>query len=108
MKHLITIIAVAASLGTVLGTQGGCQQIAQSPLPNDLTQDFTCVEGDIAKGVTSFTQIESDCLPGQVSTLADILDLLLGGSFGAAHPDAKKALQADPAYVSAPRSATKG
>jgi hypothetical protein len=65
----------------------------QSAIPADLVKDGDCVASQILAGVTDVSQIEAACLPGQLASVADLIDYLLRGQFGKEHPTLVPAMQ---------------
>ncbi len=62
---------------------------------------YQCIDGDVAKGVTSFGQIATDCTGGVLQVVVDIVDWLLtptssgtSTAFMVAHLDQVPALKA--------------
>jgi hypothetical protein len=77
----------------IAACHGACASFNRSPLPKDFVQNGDCVANQILAGVTGVAQVEAACLPGQLQSVADLVDYLLRGDFGKAHPDKVAAMQ---------------
>lgn len=84
MKRLILTVAFVVA---------GCSSFMASPVPSDLQKDGDCVAAQLLAGVTDPVAIETACLPGQLQSVADLIDYLLRGNFGKAHPELVPAMQ---------------
>jgi len=78
-----------------------CNTTPPAQLPSDTVTVYQCIDGDVAKGVTSFAQIAKDCTGDVLQVVIDIVDWLLtptasGAStaFAVAHADQVPALKA--------------
>jgi hypothetical protein len=84
--------------------QVGCAAVkADTNLTTDLQADANCVAAQLLAGDTNPVGVEAACLPGQLTTVVDLLEALVTSSFGVKHPevDAKTVL----ANVQAERAA---
>lgn len=89
----IAFAVVCCALAVVGGLLSGCALLKGSTLPADLEQNFVCVQGEIASGVTNVMAIEQKCLPGQLGTIVDMIETLIASpKFAAEHPAQMPAL----------------
>jgi hypothetical protein len=65
-----------------------CSQLQASNVPADVKNDFDCAAAQLVAGVTDPVSIEATCLPGQLATVVDFVEALVGSpTFVAAHPN---------------------
>ena len=84
--NVARLLALNTSFAVAILFSPGCKSFGNSPIPADLVKDGDCVAGQILAGVTDVAQVEAACLPGQLQSVADLIDYLLRGQFGKEHP----------------------
>lgn len=96
LRHTLCTATVGALLLVA------CNTAPPAQLPTDVVTAYQCIDGDVAKGVTSFTQIAKDCTGGVIQVVVDVVDLLLmpstsgtSSAFAVAHADRVPALKAE-------------
>jgi hypothetical protein len=66
----------------------GCAAVkADTNLTPDLQNDANCVAGQVLAGNLNPISVEAACLPGQLTTVVDLLEALVTSGFGAKHPE---------------------
>jgi len=79
MKALFLVFLCAACACSVIK--------ADTNLQPDLHSDVNCVAVQVLAGNLSPISVEAACLPGQLTTVVDLLEALVTSDFGAKHPE---------------------